>query len=737
MGALMKRCNIFAVCCFLLNGFSVLADGMDYIASEFFTPALLTQISKETESALKESGMLQESALDLIGMAKDRDSRLANILAKRLEIAMRLKADIEALQKQNSEAKILAWQWSKELTVMAEYFRQEKKRFEEKRTMPPPMMLSVKDFGAAGDGKQDDGPAFRKAFAAAERAAKPVVLKIPSGIYKIMPEKTSLPVSLAVNMADIPAGGSRMLPGRIARAHLLVRNMKHFSIQGETNSRLCFTDATMLGIRFIGCRDSGMKNIFITYTENPSTQGKITAVSSSPRFAVVKIDDNFPAPDEKRFLEAPSRRFSPRMPGKLELYGSGTGRLGKVERIDANNFRLYALKHEQNHYAWKNLKPGDRISIIARFDPIRYDASAVDFRYCAFGHLENVVVYQSPGCGFRLFRNYAAMLSGCKILPEENTGDYVSSNADGSQCSGAIGPYVENCCFSNMEDDAFNLTSPSAELRSVSTDRKRSVPYAACGALVISGISGKCKAVLIPSLKNPGQYLLPLPADCISSENIRKLTVKERLEADYYGANAAKFQNRPDRLVLMPSDLSGTVIVNSRFNNIRGLALQITAPNVLVENCRISNMTGYGCNVNIMLPWGMLFNVHNVVIRNCHFSGNRAPDISLDYRGLKHGDTLEPRPIRNIQVLDCTFEQSAWCSVEVKNADGVLLKNNTFITSNKKWFSVYCNNFRNVKVTDCRFKINSAAKAIFCKNPAEAKYAGQTNNKITPFHGRP
>lgn len=727
-----KKIILSVFCCMTLS-----ATAADKLADStaMFTESALQQcdfgaIEKEVAAVMTESKPAFAQTEALIAKIKNANTPESKAVIKRFEIACRLRNYIKSMNKGDAGQKLLAWQGAKEMQVLLDYFKAEQKRFEKRQTLPAPVKLSIKDFGALGDGKNDDGPAFRKAFEAAKALkGRPVVLSVPEGVYRIVPENRPLPKTLKLRMAD-EDGRITERPGRLARAHLLLTNACHFTLQGEKGTQLLFTDSTMLGLRLLGCRESVLQNIAINYADNPSTQGKIVKVEKSPRAMIFKVDPGFPAPDDPRFLNAPSRRFTPRYPGKPHLYGNGTGRVGKVERLDDGTFRIYPLSHEVDHYMWKNLKAGARYSIFARYDPTRYDASAVDLRYCGFSRLENVVVYKSPGVAFRIFRNNALILSGCRIEIEPGKPDYISSNADGCQASGPVGPYVENCYFSNMEDDGFNFNSPSLELASVTADRMRSVPFASQGAFLVSGVTGEVKAVLQTSPDSRKRYLAPLPKNCITNEQLKNMSVEEKLRMDFFGANAGKFKLRPDRLVTMPSDLSGTVIVNTEFRNIRGLALQITAANILVENCKITHMTGYGININTMLPWGMCFNPHNVVVRNTVIEDCMAPAVSMQYRGLNHNEVPPARSVHDILLENCSVKQKAWCGVEIKNAGNVKLVGNKFITGNPKWKSVYCQNFRDLVIKDCQFKVTAPANAIFCKDPQETKFIAQENNKI-------
>ncbi|MDR0932046.1 MAG: right-handed parallel beta-helix repeat-containing protein [Victivallales bacterium] len=688
-------------------------------------------VEQEIADVLKQVDHVFADTETWIKKAGDQSAIEIKAITKRLEIARNLKEYILFMQKSDAGKKLLAWQAAKEMSVLLDYFQKEATRAERRAALPDPIIFSVKDFGAKGDGKTDDGPAFRKAFEAVKAAnGKPTVLNVPSGTYRIAPSPESLPQTLNLRIADMD-GKMIPRPGKLARAHLVLTNVDYFTLRGEKGTKFLFTDSTMLGLRLLGCSESVIENIAIDYADNPSTQGKIISVEKNCESFVVKIDPGFPAVDIPRFVNAPIRLITTRYPGKNELYGDEVLRIGNVERIGHDTFRIFPNPAEKHFSGWQRLKPGRNFSIIARYDFGGNEASAIDFRYCSFGSLKKITVYKSPGNAFRLLRTYAFVLSDVRMDTAPGLPDYVSANADGAQFSGLIGPYVENCFFTKLMDDGFNFNSPSIELERISSDRLQTTPFFPKGAFVISCVTGKIKAVLQTSPDSPKKYLSPLSEDCISKEQVKPLTELERVRLGYTGGAAHKLQNRPDRILQMPSDCSGTVIVDSEFYNIRGLAIQITSPNALIENCKIRDMSAFGININTMLPWEMCFNPHNVVVRNCQFEGNRAPDISIQLRTLKGGrDALAMESIHGIRIENCRFRQNAWCSIELRNAGQVVVSGNSFATRLSAWQAIWCNRIQNITVSDCKFEIPVKDKAIFFVNQDEKSQLKQENNKI-------
>ena len=576
-------------------------EPLDFLSPEAESSVDFKILEDEISDLLSRFDSVLEKSCAFASSLSPSDPETADAVTKRIEIAKRLKAYIEARRNGNAEMRILAWQGAQELKVLLDYFEFEERFQAEKKAMPIPKVFSVKDFGAVGDGRTDDGPAFRKAFAAAaELAGKPVVIKIPSGYYFIKPDAAPLPERIKVRLQEqVYSERYETLPGKFARTHLMVLHMKNLTLQGEKETVLVFSDPTMNGLRFAGCRNCHVKDISLDWALHTSTQGTIMAVESNPFALIFETDPGYPAPNLDYFLKATARRFTPVRPDGL--FGVGTTRMGEIEPLSPSRFRLKPQRHDADSPVWRKRKVRDRISIIARYDAA--DASALDMRYCAFCKMENIVVWRSPGCAFRAFRNYALQILRCKIEPGPGRKDLVSSNADGCQTTGMIGPYINQCYFSCMEDDGFNIHSSSPALNDVPRPNT-SRPFLSRGGFLISGLTGELKAFLQPVPGEKPFYRQNLPEDVFSSKMVKRPYSSYEMEAlNLYGGRAHMLKERPDRLTMIPGDLTGTIVKDTTFFNIRGMALQITAPNVLVDGCKIRHMNSYGINVSALLPW--------------------------------------------------------------------------------------------------------------------------------------
>lgn len=711
---------------------------LNFVTEKAVQQSDLNGLNEEIEPVLSQFDGVCEQAKKFAAAIKKSEPELNDAITRRLEIAVRLKNYITGRKDGSDEMRIMAWQGAQELTQLLTYFKAEADNYAACRTARETVILSVKDFGAKGDGITDDGPAFRKAIAAAaENKGKAVTIRMPAGSYLIKPAADEWkPAALKIRAEAKPYSvGKTMVYPQLSRGHIVIANMDHLTLAGEKGTKILFCDATKLGFRIVGCRNMKIKDFSIDYKVRPFTQGTVVKVEKEPFALIFKPQEGYPAPNEERFMKAGSRRFTPHRPDGL--YGSGTVRMGNIEALDGGVFRLFPQNHDKQHHVWLDRKAGDVISIIARWDSLKVgEASAMDLRECGFCEIRNITLHKSPGVGFRVFNNYALRLIGCRIEPVPGSGDLITTNADGCQTTGIIGPYIADCYFSGMEDDGFNIHSSSPEVADIPAPN-RTRPFASQGGFLISGVTGQLKALLRPMPKGFPGYTRNLPAGVHSRKMCKEdLSVRQKEALNYYGGRAHLYTDRPDRINLIPGDLTGTVVTDTEFFNIRGMALQLTAANILVENCKVRHMNSYGINISALLPWGMTFNPHNVVIRNTTIADTANPSISIRYRAIARNGFCEPRFINHVLIENCEIIQKPWCAIEFRNASDVKIENCRFYQTgdlrNPDWSAIFCDNFADLTLLNNRFFIKNKTGylPIRVKEPAEKKFIHETGSVI-------
>ena len=554
----------------------------------------------------------------------ERDAILSRVeLVRSLESYIRRRHTSDEGKK---DAELLAWQGAMEMRSFFAYFAAERLREEARAALPPAKTLDVRDFGARGDGAADDGPAIRQAFAAAKALAPtPVTIRVPPGVYLVRPDEAEPPETTVFrNYRDYgedgrPAFEPRERPWRDSGAgfHIVCHGFANLTVRGEPGAEIRFADCTRGGFGFFGCTETVLKDIAISYRDNPSTQGMILSVEKDPVSFVFRRDPGYPDPDERRFTDAHSNRFTVHE-GDAQLFApGGTGRMGTVERLSEDTFRFRPFRHMEGDPYWQERKAGERISVIARYSESA-KGHPVYMRLCSFSGAEGVTVFDAPGQSFLFGASTAMRLIGCTVKVRPGSDDLVSSNADGYMGPGMIGPYIAGCRFESMEDDGINIGTEIATLESVSEDRLSfSPPVFWKGAFRADGVTGVIKGFM--RFGADGRLRTPIGEDAVSAKSLGESGARDMKTWLRSNAWAGKDgEAKPDRLIRIPGTV-GAVVKATSFFNLRGMGIQAHCANMLVEGVEVVHATGPGMNVNPLFGWGMVFNVHNVIVRNSRF----------------------------------------------------------------------------------------------------------------------
>ena len=632
----------------------------DYFTAEALATADMDGVAEEIAGALaacdREFAKAEALAKGLTG--HDREQ-----IVCRLTMARRLRDYVtKRVAAPERDEQILAWQGAQELKAFFDYFAREAKRHTAKVPAPMPKELNVRDFGAKGDGTGDDAFAFRAAFEAARKLnGVPCVIHVPAGCYRLEPDPRC-PIA-DFRCRDLQTGDNRgtvsVWKGEKINAHLIVNDLDNVILRGEgEKSVLVFTDSSKGGIRVCGCNEVSVEDLAMDYPDNPSTQGTVVKVEEEPFALVLKRDAGYPDPDLPRFLNAPSRYFSPVGEGLMYLPG-GVARMGTVEKLGDGLFRLKPYAHHLKNEVWRSRKVGDRICIMARFAE-GVGGGPLRFLLSAFCGCRNVRVYDSPGQVFSQSLSYATEIIGCKVIGREGSDDIVSSNADAFIGGGLIGPYVADCEFRGLEDDGINVGTNTGDVPSIPKDgflrqRRGGGGQPAAGGFLSDGVTGRIKMFMRYNTKDVSTR--PLPADTVPASATKKLTGADRRKFDYNTAQK-KGVKRADRMIRIPGTV-GAVLKDTSFSRIRGRGIQVHCGNMYIENVHVSDVTGVGISVNALLPWGMCYDIHNVLVKGCVFERLGGVGANLAPNALVKGEPLRQRMHFGIAFEKCVFEPGA------------------------------------------------------------------------------
>ena len=604
--------RIFAFGTVFLTSLTLFSD----TKTDFFTSQCLNSFSEqsfraETEQKLQDFQKKGKQRKDLVERLRKAQSFRSFAASRRLELADSLVNYMRRRLDSNDKGMLLfAWISIEQLQVLDEYFDKESVLLERQLNSKPGNTFNVKDFGAKGDGTGDDGPAIRKAIDAALAESNSATVFLPAGTYRIQPINYHLQNFLDRQTDKVISWGRSLF----SHAHLLIRNPNRITFAGEKGTKLLFTDPTVGGLRLVGSYNSRIRDLVIDYETLPFTQGKILGTLPDGSLEI-EIDKGFPSPMLPNFLKAPSRRLTLIDP-KTKNFTGRTFFLGKVRQISDQRFGVELINLQKSAVRPK-IAEGMLFDIIARYDSTW--SSAVSAAFSQFDEFERVTINASPAFGYFLQNEFGVILNSCRVEPAP--GRMVSGNGDGiMNRAPRIGPCIENCAFISNEDDGLNITSPAALIESISEDGSSTLPKSPMertnGVFLMDGNTAQIKfATRIVDENGKRVYDPRLPVENVRPRALiknNKTTARGHHFEQYFPEGKV---NRPDRLILR-SMLTGTVISNTRYQNIRGLALQVTSPTVLVENCTIESTTGGGIAVTALPAWTMYFTPYHVIIRN-------------------------------------------------------------------------------------------------------------------------
>jgi hypothetical protein len=298
-----------------------------------------------------------------------------------------------------------------------------------------PAIVNVKDFGAIGDGKRDDRPAFLQAIAEAGKLRQgnkgPVTIQVPTGTFRL----------------EMPDGASTR------EKHLSLVKLTNVTLAGSAGTELVFGSAFHGGIGLNRTQNVTIRDLALDFDPLPFTQGTVVAVNSRKHYIDFELESGYPSPIAPHMLNTKKRKTK----NVAYLYDPKTGR--KLNQFYDQYVRTPVVDLGNNRYRLitdnevKKAMVGTRLVYIGR-----RKAPAVSFDHAVNSTAEQITVYSAPSTGFQLISTDNITVDHCTIVPRPNSGRLFSTNADGLHAKWCrTGATVSNCDFSGMGDDSVNI----------------------------------------------------------------------------------------------------------------------------------------------------------------------------------------------------------------------------------------------------------------------------------------
>ncbi|MBI1338263.1 MAG: hypothetical protein GC164_15075 [Phycisphaera sp.] len=292
----------------------------------------------------------------------------------------------------------------------------------------------VKDFGAVGDGRTDDGPAIRRAVAAAAASAPGAKVVFENKRY------------------------------RLARAELEY----HIDLVGVTGLTLEGHGAELINnpwnnlVKLEDCDDVTVRGFVFDCDPLPFTQGVITGVDAGAGTFLLKIQDGYDNPVEvyRRIgKQSPDWGWGACFDPVERRRKDGAAMHFYLEDVSEQPGGLLRVKlAEKNRMNAGELQPGDRFVVTLKYGGHGANIAVVRSANC---HLENNTFYTAKfGMTHGLFDNRGRIfINNVKITYKPGSDRLVTTPKDGFHCKhNAVGPVIENGHYEGLMDDSINIS---------------------------------------------------------------------------------------------------------------------------------------------------------------------------------------------------------------------------------------------------------------------------------------
>lgn len=465
--------------------------------------------------------------------------------------------------------------------------------------------LNVKDFGAKADGQNDDAPAFRKAFAAANAGPGRQVF-IPSGRYLLDREAGSSPTS------------------RI----FYLKNFKDVLITGEPGTILITKSPRCTAFMLDDCDNVQLKNFHLTSQNRFFTTGTVTKLTNPDKMEV-KIDPNMLSPLDPIFAASQSKGLVRFASEELRPDGKTPVALSVAPHFYMKNATIKQLSGNTCEFTLKASPPVEKIyrrglrMIFYARDFGNHKFAVLNSRHC---RIDRVSLDSSSAMAFLNRASESTFLTNCRVEAPQDT--FVATAADGVYFyNSLLGSYIANNTIKDIGDDFINihtLVRPA--------DRQDGNKLYLSGDLHPELIRDMSRIALLR--ESQGQRFISEEFDVksakvVTTQNGRKTlksveVVLDRAPVNLVTREKAKGNKglKPDLFMFPELQSHGTVIANNIFAH--GVSRILPGgSNWLMINNRVDDALGWIVLALVeqsFCHWDEAFFSRNVTIRNNSFT---------------------------------------------------------------------------------------------------------------------
>jgi len=518
-------------------------------------------------------------------------------------------------------------------------------------------VFNVKKYGAVGDGKTDDAPAFKRTVEAAILSNKPATVFVPAGTY--------------------------LLKQAMGRGMIEFKDAKNIVLEGEKNTLIIVGDPHKHAVHLLNSENITVRQLEIDRNPLTFTQGIINDIDIKKKTVDITIDKGYDEPDAQYLKVLKSLLVFTDPEYFTWDHSRWWPSIKKRERTGPMKWRLTLSIPPLGNYKdkqfiiWNNVYKGWGIvctnSKNCLIEDVRYYGGGTDCGYGAW-KCSGTITYR---------RFYTGIPEGSDRMFACAAGSMLFHN----RCTFIL----DDCDISRVDDDCLNMGTLFAQVAKQIDPKNIVVKYGNItfekndtitlwdwfdkkerSQAIVVDVKKLNRTEVQLSLDKPVQVLHP-----IGSEGLPKL--------ENWDARKGPFREFDGIDRVASFNAAGKAIIrNCRFQTLRARNLLIKTSNTLIENCTFYDTHMASILVGPEFYWGEAPQVRNLTIRNNKF-------VNIDGCSINIGcfNSNQSMDNKNILIENNTFESYGakggvgisgyqGTAVLVRNADGVIIRNNKF-----------------------------------------------------------